>query len=272
MSEPSSPSPVKPSDVHAQEWTETRSAMKLSPAWGVLVVLAWIASPMVVIEIGLLLTPELAVQPRQTPQEALTADWWGWWEVALRTGIALAAILLARFAFHQPMRCVGLDQPRLGRDARFLALMLAGAGGVFVALVGVIWLLFSLGMIGSSATEAGQDQSFLEFMRALSMIRDFSWGNAIILVIYAPIIEEVIFRGWLYTQLRTTIERPWLWIIVTALVFGFAHNTSGVPVSQLIGGVVFAYAYERTRQLYVPIILHIAGNGSLFAISWLVSG
>ena len=84
----------------------------------------------------------------------------------------------------------------------------------------------------------------------------------------APIAEEVFFRGLVYGFLRR-------WGVVVALVgstvvFVVAHAiTSRIPVTQTVGGIVFAVAYEVEGSLMVPITIHVLGNLAIFALSLL---
>ena len=43
----------------------------------------------------------------------------------------------------------------------------------------------------------------------------------------------------------------------------------GLPVTQAIGAVVFALAYERAGSLAAPIAIHVLGNCAIFALSLL---
>jgi membrane protease YdiL (CAAX protease family) len=78
-----------------------------------------------------------------------------------------------------------------------------------------------------------------------------------------PIAEEIFFRGILYGFFRR-------WGVVVALVlstvvFVFTHPSHhGVPVTQVVGGVVFAVAYEVEGSLMTPITIHILGNMAIF--------
>jgi membrane protease YdiL (CAAX protease family) len=81
----------------------------------------------------------------------------------------------------------------------------------------------------------------------------------------APIAEEVLFRGYLYTYCRR-------WGILAALalstaVFVALHLPSGLPVTQLVGGMVFALAYEYSGSLIAPILIHSLGNLAIFSLS-----
>jgi membrane protease YdiL (CAAX protease family) len=82
----------------------------------------------------------------------------------------------------------------------------------------------------------------------------------------APVAEEVFFRGIVYGFLRR-------WGIVVALAgttvfFVAAHAMgSGVPITQIVGGIVFALAYETGGSLMVPVTIHVLGNTAIFALS-----
>jgi len=84
--------------------------------------------------------------------------------------------------------------------------------------------------------------------------------------IVAPMTEEVFFRGILYGFLRR-------WGIAVALVlstcaFAFTHGLGhGFPLTQVVGGILFAAAYEMEKNLLVPITIHCLGNMAIFALS-----
>ncbi len=84
--------------------------------------------------------------------------------------------------------------------------------------------------------------------------------------IVAPVAEEVFFRGILYGFLRR-------WGIAVALVlstsaFAITHGLGhGFPLTQVVGGILFAAAYEVEKNLLVPITIHCLGNMAIFALS-----
>lgn len=84
--------------------------------------------------------------------------------------------------------------------------------------------------------------------------------------IVAPIAEEVFFRGILYGFFRR-------WGVVVALVlstvfFVMPHlGAHGIPMTQIVGGVLFAIAYEIEGNLMTPITIHSLGNLAIFTIS-----
>ncbi len=81
-----------------------------------------------------------------------------------------------------------------------------------------------------------------------------------------PVAEEVFFRGILYGFLRR-------WGVVVAvflstLLFVLPHAIhQRIPITQVVGGIVFAVAYEISGSLIVPITIHALGNLAIFTLS-----
>jgi uncharacterized protein len=139
-----------------------------------------------------------------------------------------------------------------------------------------LWLgaLWSLGF--ALAAAAGMLLLHLSGQDPLSLLRFPLTGSPVELTLFflvggliAPIAEEIFFRGILYTFFRR-------WGVVAALaastaIFVALHATHGLPVTQIVGGLVFALAYETSRNLMVPITIHITGNLALFSLSMAIS-
>ncbi|MCF8094899.1 MAG: CPBP family intramembrane metalloprotease [Desulfobacteraceae bacterium] len=83
--------------------------------------------------------------------------------------------------------------------------------------------------------------------------------------VVSPFAEELVFRGVIFGLLRRW--GAFAAVAGSALLFALAHNKSGLPVTQTVGGLVFALSYEKEKNLLVPVVIHISGNLALFAIS-----
>lgn len=85
--------------------------------------------------------------------------------------------------------------------------------------------------------------------------------QVLLIVIAAPISEEVCFRGFLFGGLRRRLPRLAA-ALVSALIFGGLHATTGISaVPPLIFfGFVLALLYERTGSIVPGIILHMLNN------------
>lgn len=87
----------------------------------------------------------------------------------------------------------------------------------------------------------------------------------LLMVVLAPVVEEIIFRGFVYRMLREQWG-VWVSVAVSSVFFSLLHH--GLIVSpQLVGGIIFALAYEWTKSLWVPIALHMGANGAVYVLS-----
>jgi CAAX protease family protein len=82
-----------------------------------------------------------------------------------------------------------------------------------------------------------------------------------LIVVAAPISEEVCFRGMLFGGLRTRLPRLAA-ALISAVVFGGRHALTGVSaVPPLIFfGFLLALLYERTGSVVPGILLHMLNN------------
>lgn len=85
--------------------------------------------------------------------------------------------------------------------------------------------------------------------------------------IIGPLSEEFFFRGILYGYLRRWGIFPALFL--STFFFVILHPAKSLVVTQTVGGVLFATAYEIERNLIVPITIHILGNLAIFALALL---
>jgi membrane protease YdiL (CAAX protease family) len=82
----------------------------------------------------------------------------------------------------------------------------------------------------------------------------------------APFFEELVFRGVLYGGFRKRLGPLWATVLVT-LLFAIAHGlTARVPWVQAVGGVLFCAAYEISRSLWAPVVVHVTGNLAIFLL------
>lgn len=97
------------------------------------------------------------------------------------------------------------------------------------------------------------------------------WVTLIFVGVLVPFSEELFFRGAIYTWLR---ERTPLWVavLVSAAIFGLGHADSlGVVASSFVIGVVNALVFEKTRSLWVPVIIHAANNSLAVILVYLAA-
>ena len=83
--------------------------------------------------------------------------------------------------------------------------------------------------------------------------------------IFAPIGEEIGFRSILLGGLLKTRCRPWIAILISALVFASFHGFGANFVTAMLFGILIGWLYWRTGSIIPGIIIHITNN-SLTAI------
>ena len=83
--------------------------------------------------------------------------------------------------------------------------------------------------------------------------------------IFAPIGEEICFRGIILGGLLKTRCRPWIAILVSAIIFASFHGFGANFVTAMLFGILAGWLYWRTGSIIPGIIIHITNN-SLTAI------
>lgn len=157
--------------------------------------------------------------------------------------------------YNTPLATLGLRKPEHG--AWWFAGSLAVAG--LALIYGYIGVLYLMGI----EVDALPDQYF-----------DHA-GPAIVVVIgavlMAPVIEEMLFRGFLFGGLQG--RWGWAWAaIATGVLFGLAHLAPAVILPFAAVGILFAWSYHYTGSLRPGIIAHFTLNAVSVGLGLLASG
>lgn len=135
------------------------------------------------------------------------------------------------------------------------------------ALIGALsalLLTFAFNVTGLTRLE-----SFQSSESSLYLISD---SVAILIMVYCfatPLVEEIIFRYFIFNFLNRRIKKAAVTIVITAALFGIYHIH---PVQALYGflmGLIITYSYYRHRVLSVPFIVHMAANAVALAYTML---
>ena len=155
------------------------------------------------------------------------------------------------------------------RPAPMTAVRLAGAAGalawVVVALAFVA--LDSFAVLREAVQWIGSDGGRLGGIGPIASA--FSLVRACIL---APIGEELLFRGALFSWLRSRIS-AWPAILVTSALFAVVHFMPLVimPIAFVLG-FSLGWVRERTDSTVPGIIFHLAQNVAIMAGTYALSG
>jgi len=89
-----------------------------------------------------------------------------------------------------------------------------------------------------------------------------------LIIIVAPLSEELFFRGFMFAGLRRSMD-IWPAAIISGAIFGSLHLSGGnvgVAIQLSIFGVILAYLYERSGSLWAPILTHTLNNTIAFVL------
>lgn len=91
---------------------------------------------------------------------------------------------------------------------------------------------------------------------------------AVVVVLIGPILEELVFRGFLWRLLRGD-ERPWIALIGTSLLFAGWHMDPIQSVGVLPLAVFLGLLRWRSGSLIPAVAVHVLNNGiALTTILW----
>lgn len=168
---------------------------------------------------------------------------------AVRAIQALTVTVLAVGWFGGP-QIIGLDKARCLSGIR---LGISWSVGFAAAAGGVLLILAVVGANPLAMLRTPMPET------PLRQVLFFAVGG-----IVAPAAEEIVFRGLIFGYLRRW-GVPAAVLISTAL-FAALHLPT-LPITQIVGGIVFALAYHRSGSLMAPVIIHVLGNLAIFSLS-----
>lgn len=144
-------------------------------------------------------------------------------------------------------------------------LMLKLVGLYYLCSMGVNLMIM---LISSTPTSANQSQ-VISAISIAPMIAAFST------ILYAPIVEEIVFRGVFFRFFRSHLKF-WQAALISGLTFGFLHvmdsffmgNYADLVylLSYGVIGIFLSLAYEKSESIYGGMILHFINNTVAFSL------
>ena len=85
--------------------------------------------------------------------------------------------------------------------------------------------------------------------------------------VIGPVAEEIFFRGIIFGFFR-----QWGFyaaILISTTLFVLPHyDGHHLPLTQILGGIVFTTAYEKEKKMMVPVTIHCLGNMAIFSLTF----
>jgi membrane protease YdiL (CAAX protease family) len=99
---------------------------------------------------------------------------------------------------------------------------------------------------------------------------DSPWWLLIAGVIVAPVVEEIFFRGFVFSGLRNRYS----WrtaAVISSLFFALVHLQPAALIPIFILGYIFSYLYYRSNSIMPAILMHISTNALALGAAYLLS-
>jgi membrane protease YdiL (CAAX protease family) len=137
----------------------------------------------------------------------------------------------------------------------------AAAAWIGAALLAVWAISFALGKV----LDAGKDQGLVpdhwESRHAGAFVANFA-----VVVLVAPVVEELIFRGFGVTGIAL-VAGPTAAILGVGIAFGVWHGLLvAFPVLAILGGILAALRVH-TASVYPPMVAHAIFNGTALVLA-----
>ncbi len=134
----------------------------------------------------------------------------------------------------------------------------------------LLWFLLVAGYLrGMHAIgHAVQPQPMLQELAADGLAAPGAWRTLLGIVVLAPLAEEILFRGYLFTALVTTLPK-WFAHTATAVLFGLAHGLDYAPPITVLA-LLFGWLRARHAALLPSVLAHAVHNGLtvLLVVLW----
>ena len=82
--------------------------------------------------------------------------------------------------------------------------------------------------------------------------------------IFCPVLEEIGLRGILLGGLLKSQCRPWLAILITAVIFALLHGVGVHSLVSFLFALIVGWLYWRTGSIILCMIIHVVNNSLSF--------
>lgn len=137
-------------------------------------------------------------------------------------------------------------------------------GTALKVALGVLVAVFILGAILDPFLNPGREQGLLPSHWRPDRVPAFA-VNALVVVLLAPVVEELMFRGLGFTLLRRFGRLAA--ILLVGLAFGLVHGLVDALPVLVAFGCGLAYIRSRTQSVFPTIAVHSCFNALVLALA-----
>ena len=134
-----------------------------------------------------------------------------------------------------------------------------GSLNVFVVIGLVLLLTFCVIVLVEPIENFLPESDALE--QIFNMIRKHPVNTALAVCIAAPVLEEIVCRGYMMRGMLQYLK-PWQAIAISAFLFAAIHGNLAQGVTAFILGILLGWIYYRTGSLLMSMMIHFIVNTS----------
>jgi len=174
--------------------------------------------------------------------------------------IVLAPLVIRRVSWKVVLEKLGLSTRLTGRMVGRAAVMWL----MYFFTTAIVTSILLVIQIPGLNLEQKQSLGFEQLSGVFTYIAAF-----ILLVVLAPIFEELLFRGYLFGAIRAK-NNFWVSAILTNLTFGLMHGQLNVGIDVFILSLFLCYLREKTQTIWPGILVHALKNGMAYTLLFIV--
>jgi len=206
--------------------------------------------------------------------QKLTPGLHGWQKIfrdhlvmSIGAAVTIAAMMfLAHVHFARRLKGFGLNIRTIVKDFFMAIVNLLAVWPIMMAAITMT--MFVAELIWGTDYEMQQHQQ-------LELITEYPQLPLRIMIVFiavviAPLIEEMLFRGFIQTAIRSFFNirnSAWPAIAASSVFFAIMHEDPGHWPALFVLGVCLGYSYEKSGSLFRPIFIHLFFNASSVAIA-----
>jgi membrane protease YdiL (CAAX protease family) len=149
---------------------------------------------------------------------------------------------------------IGLQASKIKTYQVVLLVIVALASTHFLAWIYRSVILPSIDQAGI----IGGGSKMFSFIQANGGVLEMS-GFLLLALVVGPIVEEVVFRGYLQSSLAKRIP-AWVAILITSVIFTVGHSPMILWPMYFLFSITWGWIYVRTGSLKMAILIHVLSN------------